>query len=103
MLASTDRPRRRLTDLVSKGEGFDWPALDALFLALPVALKGRVVHYVGRLLQTHGDNHCVEFYDYLDEGVPVLARMHAKRLPVYRTLGFDKPTGRRADGPHDSF
>ncbi|MCP4965401.1 MAG: DEAD/DEAH box helicase, partial [bacterium] len=85
------------------GEGFDWPTLETLFLAFPIAFKGRVVQYVGRLLRTHADKHHVELYDYLDEGVPVLARMHAKRLPVYRTLGFDKPTIRRTDSPDDPF
>jgi len=74
------------------GEGFDWPELDTLFLAFPVAFKGRVVQYVGRLLRAHGTKHDVELHDYLDEHVTVLARMHTKRLPAYKTLGFDTPT-----------
>ncbi len=27
-------------------------------------------------------------YDYVDDGVPVLARMHQKRLAGYRTMGY---------------
>ena len=74
------------------GEGFDWPQLDTLFLAFPIAFKGRVVQYVGRLLRTHGTKHDVELHDYLDHHVGVLARMHTKRLGAYKTLGFDTPT-----------
>ncbi len=71
------------------GEGFDWPELDTLFLAFPLAFKGRVVQYVGRLLRTHEGKHHVELHDYVDSPIPVLERMHAKRLPAYATLGFD--------------
>jgi superfamily II DNA or RNA helicase len=71
------------------GEGFDWPELDTLFLAFPIAFKGRVVQYVGRLLRSHEGKHHVELHDYVDAEVPVLARMHNKRLPAYRTLGFE--------------
>jgi len=73
------------------GEGFDWPDLDTLFLAFPVAFKGRVVQYVGRLLRSHEGKHHVELHDYVDVRVPVLERMHTKRLRAYRTLGFELP------------
>jgi len=77
------------------GEGFDWPELDTLFLAFPLAFKGRVVQYVGRLLRAHEGKHHVELHDYVDVKVPVLDRMHTKRLPAYTILGFDVPKTRR--------
>jgi superfamily II DNA or RNA helicase len=76
------------------GEGFDWPELDTLFLAFPLAFKGRVVQYVGRMLRTRQGKHHVELHDYADSRVPVLDRMHRKRLSAYATLGFDVPKGR---------
>ena len=81
------------------GEGFDWPELDALFLAFPLAFKGRVVQYVGRLLRTHEGKHHVELHDYVDARVPVLDRMHTKRLPTYASLGFNIPKVRRRPAP----
>ncbi|MEP7112140.1 MAG: hypothetical protein ABI862_02640 [Ilumatobacteraceae bacterium] len=79
------------------GEGFDWPELDTLFLAFPLAFKGRVVQYVGRLLRTHAGKLHVELHDYVDVRIPVLDRMHNKRLAAYATLGFEitKPRKRR--------
>jgi superfamily II DNA or RNA helicase len=77
------------------GEGFDWPELDTLFLAFPLAFKGRVVQYVGRLLRAHDEKDNVELHDYVDVRIPVLDRMHTKRLPAYATLGFDVPKRRR--------
>lgn len=86
------------------GEGFDWPQLDTLFLAFPIAFKGRVIQYVGRLLRTHDAKHDVELHDYLDQHIQVLARMHTKRVTAYKTLGFDKPTRLQPpSNPNDPF
>jgi superfamily II DNA or RNA helicase len=81
------------------GEGFDWPELDTLFLAFPLAFKGRVVQYVGRLLRPHAGKSRVELHDYVDARIPVLERMHRKRLPAYSALGFRVPRGRRRSRP----
>jgi superfamily II DNA or RNA helicase len=70
------------------GEGFDCPQLDTLFLAFPVAFKGRLVQYTGRLLRPYPGKQTATVYDYADTDVPVLAAMHAKRLRTYRSLGF---------------
>lgn len=77
------------------GEGFDWPTLNTLFLAAPMAWRGRVEQYAGRLLRAHADKTDVEVHDYLDVVVPVLARMHTKRLAGYAKLGFDVRAARR--------
>jgi hypothetical protein len=54
-----------------------------------------VVQYVGRILRTMEGKHSVEVHDYLDVGIPMLARMHDKRLTAFATLGVDTPGPRR--------
>jgi len=83
------------------GEGFDCLALDTLFLAAPVASKGSLTQYVGRILRSHEDKTTAEVHDYLDEQTGVLAAMLAKRAPGYAGLGFFDP-GRLALTPSAS-
>ena len=73
------------------GEGFDCPALDTLFLAFPVAHKGRLTQYVGRILRAHETKTTAEVHDYHDERTGVLASALAKRAPGYIGLGFPDP------------
>jgi superfamily II DNA or RNA helicase len=73
------------------GEGFDCPALDTLFLAAPIAHKGRLVQYAGRVLRPHDGKSTAEVHDYHDERTGVLAAALARRAPGYTSLGFPDP------------
>jgi superfamily II DNA or RNA helicase len=75
------------------GEGLDDARLDTLFLALPIAWKGTVVQYAGRLSRLHPQKTEVRIYDYVDHRVPMLARMFEKRLRGYRVLGYGGTEG----------
>ena len=77
------------------GEGFDCPPLDTVFLAFPLAWKGSVVQYVGRVMRASAGKQNVEVHDYVDVRIPVIRRMHEKRLAGYNLLGFDVPRSRR--------
>jgi superfamily II DNA or RNA helicase len=89
-LASTDGDGRRVVATGRYiGEGFDDPRLDALLLAMPIAWKGTVVQYAGRLHRAHPGKQDVLIYDYVDAELPVLRRMFAKRLRAYRSLGYE--------------
>jgi superfamily II DNA or RNA helicase len=73
------------------GEGFDCPALDTLFLTTPIAFKGRLVQYVGRVMRPHPGKIAVEVHDYHDPATGVLAASLKKRAPGYTSLGFTDP------------
>ena len=70
------------------GEGFDYPRLDTLFLALPIAWKGKVAQYAGRLHRNYPGKNEVLIYDYVDIHVPVLESMYQKRLKGYAAIGY---------------
>ena len=83
-----DAPRVIVATGRCVGEGFDDSRLDTLFLAMPVAWRGTLQQYAGRLHREHAGKADVIIYDYVDDGVPVLARMHQKRLAGYRAMGY---------------
>ncbi len=70
------------------GEGFDYPRLDTLLLAMPIAWKGKVAQYAGRLHRNYKGKNEVQILDYVDIRVPVLERMYQKRLKSYASIGY---------------
>jgi superfamily II DNA or RNA helicase len=70
------------------GEGFDDARLDTLFLAMPISWKGTLQQYVGRLHRLHDGKRVVQAYDYVDNCVPMLARMYERRLRGYNAIGY---------------
>ncbi|MEE0855785.1 MAG: phospholipase D-like domain-containing protein [Ruminococcus sp.] len=70
------------------GEGFDYPRLDTLFLALPIAWKGKVAQYTGRLHRNYIGKTEVQVYDYVDIHVPMLEKMYQKRVKGYAAVGY---------------
>ena len=70
------------------GEGFDYARLDTLFLVLPVAWKGIVAQYAGRLHRDYEGKQDVQIYDYIDIRVPVCESMYRKRLKGYASIGY---------------
>jgi len=70
------------------GEGFDYARLDTLFLVSPVAWKGIVAQYAGRLHREYEGKQDVQIYDYIDIRVPVCESMYRKRLKGYASIGY---------------
>lgn len=74
------------------GEGFDYPRLDALFLVMPIAWKGTIAQYAGRLHRLYETKKEVLIYDYVDIHVPMLERMYHKRVKGYAQIGYKART-----------
>jgi len=70
------------------GEGFDLPRLDTLFLAMPIAWKGSLVQYAGRIHRESDGKDRVTIYDYVDCSLPMLQRMFNKREKGYKAMGY---------------
>jgi superfamily II DNA or RNA helicase len=72
------------------GEGFDAPALDALFLAGLISYDGLLLQCAGRVIRTAPGKDVAEVHDYHDPATPVLAASLQRRMPGFRALGFTR-------------
>ena len=79
------------------GEGFNYPRLDTLFIALPVAYPNIVQQYTGRLHRDYEGKTEVRVYDYIDIHVPVIANMYGKRLNCYAPIGYARQVSEALD------
>ena len=70
------------------GEGFDYPRLDTLFLALPISWEGLLTQYAGRLHREYEGKKDVRIYDYIDIHEPICDSMYRKRLKGYAAIGY---------------
>ena len=70
------------------GEGFDHPPLDTLVLAMPLAWRGTLEQYVGRLHRPSPDKRDVRVIDVDDTAHAALVSMRRKREAGYRALGY---------------
>ena len=70
------------------GEGFDDSRLDTLLLTMPVAWRGIIAQYAGRLHRLHDGKREVRIHDYADLDVPMLSRMFDKRCAGYEAVGY---------------
>ena len=70
------------------GEGFDYPPLDTLILAMPISWKGILQQYAGRLHREHAMKQDVRIYDYAELGHALLRRMWEKRVRGYLAMGY---------------
>ncbi len=69
------------------GEGFDLPHLDTLFITLPIAWKGILAQYAGRIQREWSTKKVIQVYDFIDE-FPTLKRIWKKRENGYKALGY---------------
>lgn len=77
------------------GEGFDFPRLDTLFMAMPVSFRSVVEQYAGRLNRDYEGKENVIVYDYVDSHIPMFDNMYAKRLKAYKQIGYEVCGGLR--------
>ena len=57
-------------------------------MTTPIAWEGNVEQYAGRLHRDYEGKKDVIIYDYIDIQVKVFDRMYAKRLRVYKRMGY---------------
>jgi len=70
------------------GEGFDLPPLDTLVITMPVAFKGKIVQYAGRLHREYEGKKDVRICDYFDGSMGLTVSMYKKRITAYKKMGY---------------
>jgi len=70
------------------GEGFDFPRLDTLVFASPIAWKGNIIQYIGRVSRSYKNKKEIRVIDFIDFKIPILMKMFAKRVAIYNKLHF---------------
>ena len=75
------------------GEGFNFPRLDTLILAMPISRPGVVEQYVGRLNRDYPGKRNAVVYDYVDSHIRVFDHMYQKRLRTYKKIGYRIASG----------
>jgi len=81
------------------GEGFDEERLDTLFLVMPIAWKGTLQQYAGRLHRPCKNKKDVQVYDYVDLHIKMLEKMYGKRLKGYASIGYNVKASPFPDAP----
>ena len=71
------------------GEGFNYPRLDTMLLAMPISFEGNVEQHAGRLNRDYEGKTDAIIFDYIDQHVPTLKRMYYKRLRAYKKIGYE--------------
>ena len=71
------------------GEGFNYPRLDTMLLAMPISFEGNVEQHAGRLNRDYEGKKDAIIFDYIDQHVPTLKRMYYKRLRAYKRIGYE--------------
>ncbi|MBF0578947.1 DEAD/DEAH box helicase family protein [Erysipelotrichaceae bacterium RD49] len=72
----------------SIGEGFDFPPLDTLMLALPVKSQVSISQAIGRIHRQTKAKKEVLVYDYVDEMLSMLKNMYEVRRREYKKQGY---------------
>jgi superfamily II DNA or RNA helicase len=57
-------------------------------LAMPVSWRGTIAQYAGRLHRLFDSKQAVIIYEFVDDSVPVLARMFERRKKGYTAIGY---------------
>ncbi len=70
------------------GEGFNFPRLDTLMLAVPISFESNVEQYAGRINRDYDGKKDVIIFDYIDQHIGKLDRMYHKRLRAYKEIGY---------------